>query len=386
MAAMVAAAAGMGAAGAVAQYYQAEKARKANEERLAEIKALYEKIVPPQYNISITQPPEVIDRSIPPGAYDFTKITPKEFEMVGKYSPEAASYMAEQNPKLLEETATTKVGKEVQMDALNALRQRATGKSPEMEAKIDQAQRKAQIASQSREQSIMQDAQRRGTFGAGTALAAQLQGASSDMDRAAMEGQNAAIEADRQALQALMDSASMGRGMAQDDYGVQSKNIGILNDYNQRTTKARQDWENQRVQDQNQAQLRNLDTEQGLANRNVEASNQAAWQNRDMYNKIQQQMRGEQVGERDYARTRYQDVEDQRKYDNQLKQNTFADQMNKATGMSGALQGQITANTQAAADRNKAIQGFTDVGLGTAQAYSNKEEREKDREAGMRTA
>lgn len=381
----IAAGVGLGAASGIAQYYQSEKARKANQEHLDEIKALYEKIVPPQYDVSIETPPEIIEQSIPPAAYDFSKITPKEFTMVGKYSPETASFMAEKNPELLKETATTKEGKDVQMEALRKIRERASGKNLEMEAKIDQANRKAQIAAQSRQQSILQDAQRRGTGGSGVALAAQLQGGAEAMDRAAMEGQNAAVEADKQALQAIMQAGTMGRQVAQDDYDVQNRNINILNEYNQRATKSAQDWENQRIQAQNQAQLRNLDTAQGLANRNIETSNQADVANRDRYNTIMGQMRKENVGERDYSRQRYLDRSDQQKYQNQLKQMSYADQMNKATGMSGALNSQIQANTQAAADRNRAIQSVSDVGMGGINAYASSEEREKDRQAGMRT-
>ncbi len=386
MAVAIAAAAAVGVASGVAQYYQAEKARKANQQHLDEIKALYEKIVPPQYDISIETPPEIIEQSIPPAAYDFSKITPKEFTMVGKFSPEVASYIAEKKPELVKETATTKEGKEAQMDALRKIRERASGKDLEMEAKIDQANRKAQMSAQSRQQSILQDAQRRGVGGAGTSLAAQLQGASSDMDRASMEGQNAAVDADRRALQAIMQSGQMGREAAQDDISNQRNNIDILNQYNQRSTKAAQDWENQRTQNQNQAQLRNLETQQNISNKNVQQGNEADVNNRNMYNNIMGQMRQQNVGERDYGRQRYLDRADQTKYQNQLKQMKYADEMNKATGMSGALNSQITANTQAAADRNKAIQGVADTGMAGASAYSNSEERDKDRKAQIRTA
>lgn len=374
-------AATVGVAGGLAQAYQSEKARQANQERLDEIKAMFEKIVPPEYNMSIETPPEVIDRTIPPAAYDFTKITPKEFAVVGKYSPQTAALIAEKKPTLLQETATTKAGKDAQMQALQILRQRATGPNLEMEAGINKANQQAQIQAQSRQKSILQDAARRGQLGSGAMLAAQMQGGSDSMNRAAMESQDAAVDADKQALQYLMSSANLGRQVSQDDLSEQRTNADIINAFNQRATKEAQDWENQRNSEQNRAQVMNLQNQQDISNKNTQLGNETDWRNREMYNQGVGQQRQEQVGERNYQNQRYQQRADQQKYLNQLKSQQYADQMNRASGMSGTFQQMNNANTQATADRNKAIQGISDIGMAYGSYAGNKEEREKDRKA-----
>lgn len=377
MAAAIAAAAALGTAGAIAQYYQSEKARKANQERLDQIEAMYNKIVPPSYDMSIENPPEMIDRTIPPSAYDMTKITPKDFAMIGKFSPQAAAQIAEQKPELLKETATTKEGKDAQRSALQELRNRASGKSVQLQASLDKAARSGQVAAQSRQQSILQDAARRGQAGSGMTLAAQLQGGSDAMERASNEGTQGAIEADRQALQSLKDSASLGGQMSQQDLSQQQVNADIINSFNQRTTAAAQQWANNKANMENQAQLRNLDVGQDIANRNTAQGNEAEWRNRQMSNDLIGKQRQEEVGERGYQNQRYQQRDAQKQYLNQMKGQQYNDSFQKANAMNGINTQQMNQTTGAAQDKNRAIQGVTD----SAMAYGNYAGAQSDKEA-----
>lgn len=372
---MMAVAGGAQVLGSVMQYYQAEKARKATEEQLDRIRELFEAIKPPDYDFSVDDPPELVT-DIPEEQFDLSNLTPQQFAMVGQYIPQAAPYIAEKNPQLVQLSASGQAGREAQITALQALRDR-TGQLADMEAQQagDTALRKAQIGSQSRTQSILQDAQRRGQLGSGAMLAAQLQSGSDQMEQAADVSAKAALEAQREKLMALRDSGQMGANLAQQDFSQQNTNADIINRYNQRATSAQQNYENQVAQMRNQASLRNLDMQQNLANRNVQTANEYDVMNRKRQDALAEYKDKRAMNERDVtnANRKYQAdfVRSQKDKLNNLRSQVYENDLARARGISGLGQFGIEKTYKDAADRNQAIQGVASGFGGVAQAYGN---------------
>lgn len=362
--------------GGIAQYYQSEKARKASADKLDEIEEAFNAIKPPDYDLSVMDPPDYITKSVPEPAFDFSKFTPQQLKVVGKFSPTAASYIAEKNPEVITKSAEGRKGRQAQMDALNKFRQLAeTGQDPIMQQMQDQAGRSAQIQAQSRQQSILQDAARRGQMGSGAALAAQLQGSSDAMERAAMQSQQAASDAYRNKLEAMRQSAQLGGDIAQQDVAEQARNVDIINAFNQRTASGRQQYENALAEMANKGQLYNLGEAQRVSDANIGAANQAAMADRARQDALLREQYGMRTGEQ--ARQN-QIIEAQQKWRaserdvlNQMKGQQFQNKMQRQGQLANVGSQQIANIQGAAADRNKAIQGVTSAIGSGAMAYSN---------------
>lgn len=360
------------AASALAQAYNAEKARGANNDRLREIQRAFDAIVPPNYDISVNDPPATIKETLKGAELDFSRITPETYKTIGTYSPEAAKYVAEEQPKLVQGTAAQKEGRSAQIEALRNMQSIAKGDNPELKIRMQQAADQAQAQAQSRSQSTLQDAQRRGQMGSGLSFASMLQGSQDAMQGGAAASQAAAIAAYKDKLAAMQSSGQMGRQLSQDELSMESANNDISNQFNQRTSRDYQNYLNQRAQANNQAQQFNLGREQDTANRNVGVANQAQQFNLENRNRLSQQSYENARGERNYQNDlSYREAQwnaAEKARQNQLKQQSYADQMGKASGRAGLGYQQMAQNTQNAQDHNQMIGGLANAGIGYMQA------------------
>ncbi len=310
---------------AVAQAYNSEQARKASAAERKRMEELINSLQDPQF--------------------DPNSITPEQYAVISQYVPEMAPYIEEMKPTIIQETQDMVQGRQAQRDALERLSGigKSTGVDPQMEALANAASRKAQTEAQVRQASILQDANRRGGVNGGVALAAQLGASTDSMDRlAASQNQNAA-NAYQQRLQALMQSGELGGQMRGQDVDMQGKNASIINAFNQRNATGRQTYANQQADMLNDAKLKNLQVQQGIANQNVGLKNDYA-----KYN----QGRGDDI------------------------QRNLYDARAKKIGMQGGLSQQnIGAINQTAQDRNNMIQG---VGGAGSTYYQGKSQNAED--------
>ncbi len=380
------------AAAAAAQYYQSEKARGANAKRLKELEAEFDKLVPPEYDLSVMDPPDYIKKAIPEPTMDMSAITPEQYKLIGKFKPEIAPFIAEQRPDLVKETAGMKEGRQAQLDALRQMKKVSSDRGdPELQQAMYEAKQKGQIEAQSRSASLLQDMARRGTMGSGAGLAASLQGQSDSMNRASDTSRQAAVESYRNRLQALRDSASIGGQIRGDDMMMEGKNTDIINSYNERTSRNRQAWENSRTGTVNDANRMNLNAEQSIADRNVGQNNDAAYNERDRRDALQKYLYGIRSDERS---TQNNIIENQAKWrqgerdnQNQLKGKQYDDAYRKTAGSQGLAAMGMQMNTQAAQDKNQAIQGVSNAGTAGYLGYVNQQNREKEMsEANARSA
>lgn len=236
------------AASAVAQKYQADKANHANSDALEKMKKEFEALVPPNYAGSVEDLPSSIIKKIPQPSFDMSDMTPEQYKLVGRYKPEVAPLVAEQRPDLVQDSAAGQAGKQAQIDAMRRLGGISQEDSdPYLAEQLSKASRAAQSNAYSHRKGVEEAFQRRGALNNGLSMSAQLSGGAQDMDRQAMEGQSAAAESYRNKLAALRGSADLGGQIRGADLDLSAKNTGIINDFNQRTSAARQQWETQRA-------------------------------------------------------------------------------------------------------------------------------------------
>lgn len=383
----LAAGAGISVLGGIAQYYQSEKARNANQAELNEIKRMFDAIKPPEYDVSIIDPPDYITEAVPEPAINYSALTPKQFEKIRDFSPEIADYVQEKAPTLVEKTSQGKEGRNAQIEALRAMIERAksTGPDPLLQGQLDIASEQGQRDAQSRQQSLMQDAQRRGQFGSGLQFAAQLSGGEDQLQRQAALQREAAMEAYRQKIDAMRDSATLGGNISAQDFSEQGRNADIINDFNMRTSKDANMYNQYKAGLLNDAQKYNLGVAQGAADKNVQSANDFSKYNREMFNQAQSDQYNRAVQERATQNSirgqQYQDKTGSQDRANDLKARIYGDQMNQARAKAGLGQDQMNMNTGRAQDTNKLIQGITDASLGATSKGYDASERQKDREA-----
>jgi len=397
----IAAVAAISAVGGLVNLYNAEKARGADRNRLKEIRALFEKIKPPEYDVSIDAPPQYHEEALAQPKYsdpqqapqfDTSRLSPEDLKMVGKYTPELAPYIAEQNPELIKQSGEALQGRQAQKTALQKYMQMGeTGDDAISAQETAMAQRRAGADAKSRLDALQQSFARRGQGGAGLQMASQLAASQGSSDMQAQAQMQAAADAQRRRLAALASGAQLGGQIYGQEMDLAQANTGIINNFNQRMASARQNFENRRAQDISDAMRLNLGVEQGLANQNVNNRNEAQEKNlrrsdeltrygadfrtkeRNRMDDLTTDKYQRDVRERDYrnqlAESKANWAAKQRALSNQMRSNQFDDQYKWASGMSGALGMERNASRERDQDRASAVQGFANTGMSAVDAY-----------------
>lgn len=352
------------------QSYQRQKAAGAAKRELEKIKAVFDAIVPPEFDLDIEDPPEVIAEVAPLVEYDFSKFTPQMYEVVGTYAPEIAPLVKEQAPQLIEDTAIGVEGLEAQQGALRRLQQIADGGiDPQFAQRMHEAERSAQGAAQSRQESILQDYARRGLLGSGGQLASDLSAAEGAMERGAAMSQDAATQAYLNQLQALQGSAALGGQIRGQELDIADRNAAIANAYNQRTSAAYQKYYQDAANTRNEATLRNLREKQGVFDKNVALENQVAIQERNRDDILKEKMSQMDVdrtkAENEAAMKNWENKVTVNKLKDDLKQQQFMNQIQKAQGATGGVPATAQAIQNQGQAKTDAAQGVTQ-GINTA--------------------
>lgn len=382
--------------------YNAEKARGADRRRLKEIRQLFEKIKPPDYDVSIDAPPQYHEQALQSPKYadplqapkfDTSRLSPEDLKSVGKYIPEVAPYIAQAAPELIKQSQDALAARDVQRKALQKyMTMGETGDDAISAQASAMAAQQAGMDARSRSQAVLQDAQRRGQLGSGMQLAAQLQGNAYASNQEAMARMQAASDAQRRRLEALASGASLGGQIYNQDISLASRNADIINDFNRQMAQGRQNYEMQRAASLNDAQRFNLQMQQELANRNVAARNEAQRQNlgrSDDLTRYQsqfaqgQQQRADRLAQSDYENQRYerdyrnrlaeskaQWAAQQRANYNKMLGQQYDDQMRWASGMAGMGNTERQAAREYAQDRAQAVQGLANAGMSGLDYYN----------------
>lgn len=260
------------AGSAIAQWMNSESARNASSAERAQMQELLSRVQEPDF--------------------DFSEITPELYSVVGKYVPEASNFISENNPTLVKaDSAGAKLGRDAQVDALSAMRERAkTGTDASSRALQQEAMNAQGVANQGQQGAIRDEFARRGQSGNGMELIARISGQEAAAQQGAQQSRNAVLDAQRERLQSMRDSANLGGQIRNEDVDVEWKNAGVINDFNSRTATRRQAFDNRGVDDRNEAQRSNLNVAQGVASQNTTLRNQTAVSERNRRDELKQRI------------------------------------------------------------------------------------------------
>lgn len=389
MVAPIVVAAGVAVISGLAQAYMRKKAEGAARDELNQIKAMYNDLIPPDFQYDIEDPPELIAEAAEISNFDWSKLTPEKYQVIGQFAPEIAPYVKEVAPQVVQDTAVGKEGMQSQLAALRQLQQVASGgMDPQFAQRLQEASDRSQQAAQSRQESIMQDYQRRGLLGSGTQLAAELSGAEGAMQRGAAQSQDAATQAYLNQLQALQSSAQLGGEIRGQELDVASRNAQIANAFNQRSSAAFQKYLSDAANDRNLAAVENLRRSQGVADKNVEAANRMKVDERDRLDRLQNIVRDQKIGnisaENAAKMGNWQNQLAKGELERGIQQQDFNNRATVTAGRSGALEGLARNTMQGGQTNAEIISGIgqgVQQGIMTNQQMNEAEERRKRQRA-----
>lgn len=246
--------------GGVAQYLIAQQAQAAAAEQQQKVQNALNKIQDPNF--------------------DMSQFTPEEYQLIGKYAPQALPMVQERAPQLVQQSAAGQQGQDAMLGALQRLRSVGqSGTDPQSQALIAQAQRQAAIQNQGQQSSIMDEMARRGAQpGSGLGFAAAMNAQQGSNQAASQSGTQAALSAYQNKLQALKDSASIGGQVQSNDLNLQSQNANIINGFNQRMASMQNQNNQYNTGNVNDASRLNLAAGQNTADQNVGLHNNAVAQ------------------------------------------------------------------------------------------------------------
>ena len=357
----------------LAGLYQAEKARGASQRRLDKIARLFASITPPDYDMSIEEPPSMQRKNLQKNfAMELpkTKFDESKIRAIGTYMPEFPKKVEEEAPQLLKETKTTEKGKAAQEKALSEFQRIAeTSNDPRFRLLVERAKKRAQSEAQSRGDTIKTQMARRGLSGSGMELASQIGSSAEAMDRHGDMEMKAAADAYRNRLEALARGADLGRSLSEQDLSKQRTNLDIINRFNQRMSDRAQRMSEMRAEGMNAAQRRNMSEAQRLEELNRRRADTIAGVRG-------QEARADVRRADEIKRWGYGQRAANRDRSNQLKRQMYEDQLSRARGAAGLADTRNQYDMSAARDKAAAWQGMGDAaskGLGyIGQMYADK--------------
>lgn len=377
------------------QMFNAERARGASMKRLEEIKKSYDSVVPPNYDLSIDEPPELHQERLQlpefsgPQAgpeWDLKKLEPAQLQMLENFTPEIAQLVYETEPTLIEKSEDMQMGAEAEKKALRRWIDIGEGDfDPVYQQRVKEARDRTQAEAQARTAAIQQDFARRGIGGSGLELAAKLGTSAQSMDRQAQMGMQAEAQAYQNQLEALSRGAQLGGKIQDRDISLQGRNAQIINDFNKRMSSRQQNWEQMRAQQLNAADLRNMQEAQRISETNTlqqnryDQAHQSRMDNIAMRNyqaRIDEANRQDAIKKWQYgaegAERARQDnaailkakwLQDQKRYANTMAARQYSDRMGGVAGNARIRELQARGELMAGQDQNAAIQGMTNMGI-----------------------
>lgn len=261
---------GISAAGSLANYLNNQEARKARSKELDRLNDIVNAVQDPTFDMEL--------------------LTPEDYQLVATYKPEIASYIAEQAPHLVTGgTPAAQMGMQAQLDALQKYRNLSqTGEDVQSRILTDQALRQAQIQNQGQQAAIRSSMARRGVGGSGMEYAAALIGQQGSNLAANRSAEQAALAAYQNRLDAMRNSAALGGNIRDSEIGLEARNAGIVNAFNQRMADSLRSYEANRVNTLNDAQLKNNALKQRYSDVNTSQRNSTLKGYQDMRNKYAQ--------------------------------------------------------------------------------------------------
>jgi hypothetical protein len=246
--------AGVAVAGAAAQWQNSQAAQKASNAERERMQEVITKLQNPNFD-----------------PRDFTS---EEYSVAAKYVPEVAKFIEEKAPDTVKTTADGQAGREAQMAALGRLRNLSeTGEDTQSQIMRQRALGDAAAQNNAQQATIQQNAAQRGVGGSGMEFMQAMMNQQGSAQSASRNAQDAALASYQNRLSAMRDSANLGGQVRGQDFDEQSKNVGIINDYNQRKTADANRYNQYVANANNQGNMYNIGNQQRVADANVGGRN-----------------------------------------------------------------------------------------------------------------
>lgn len=267
MVAPIVAAAAIGLGTALANWLNSKAGRDADEAERKRIEGLVNSINTP--------------------GFDMSDITPDEYQAVAKYVPKAADFIEEQAPQVVKmDSEDAKLARSSYKQVLSKLAsfdESQFAKEQSLDG-LDAARQQASAM----DASLKDDMARRGLSGSGTEMLNRMLSGQQQAKNAAVVGRQARVDAYKAALQNMAQRAEMADNLENKEYAYEKNNNDIINSFNERTANRKQAWADSAANMNNDAQWKNIQLEQDIANKNVTARNAAKAMNKDTNNDLKQ--------------------------------------------------------------------------------------------------
>lgn len=214
---------------------------------------------------------------------DKMKLMLQNPELVGEYDPELLMAI-EMAPSEYDSISTDPLLEQQQMDALQQMSELSEGGLSERDkAAAREIRRSVAQDDAARRASVLQNMAQRGVLGSGMELAAQLDSAQDSAEAQSRASDELIKQAQDRALQALSQSSQMAGDIRSQSFDEQAQKARAKDAINQWNTSNRQSIMNQNTQNQNQAQLANLQARQALENERAKNANVQQQYNKNLY-------------------------------------------------------------------------------------------------------
>lgn len=209
------------------------------------------------------------------------QIVMQQYQSAGEWTPELEEAVKLGDSQMLG-VSTDPAYREAQKQALSKLQQIGDEGGMTLSDRANLERQMGDIAATQRgaRQAILQDAQQRGGYGSGTALAAQLMAQQGGADQAHMLGLETAGMAQKRALDAIMQGGTLGGQLREQEFNEKAQAAKAQDAINQWNAANRQDVVTRNTGTRNQALQYNLGNKQNLMNQNTGLMN-----DQEKYNK-----------------------------------------------------------------------------------------------------
>lgn len=211
------------------------------------------------------------------------RIALQRYQSQGDYNPEAdvAQQLGESN---MVGISTDPAVREAQMRALNSLQDIGSNGGMLLSDRAGYENMQSDLAQteRGRREAILQDAQQRGGYGSGTALAAQLMNQQGSAQRAQQAGLQIQAEAQKRALDALAQGGALATNLQGNDFNQKAQVAKAQDEIAKWNAQNSQAVRSSNVGARNQAAQYNLTNRQNLANSNVDLTNKEETYNKGL--------------------------------------------------------------------------------------------------------
>ena len=201
--------------------------------------------------------------------------TPEEYEFAQKYNPQIATYVQENRPELVTDSAS-QPERRMQRDALNRYANLSqSGTDVIADAQREEALFDAGAQDKARRNQIVQNMANRGLGGSGQDMLAQMQSSQDSAVNARSASLDAVKQAEARRLGALDKMAGLAGNVRGQNFQVEQNNANVMNAFNQRLSSSKNQYNQNAADTQNRAQQFNIENEQRVNAANTGLRNQS---------------------------------------------------------------------------------------------------------------